>query len=1371
MTLEEKLQATPETKRRMEYLVTDLANRQGKHNNHFNIFTSNSVGQNRINNGNTSGSEKYSNSISGNKKITTSSGSPDSSRRRQQLSLRPVRKVMTKEYTLISSSSDEDFSICSKKSLHSRPTPPPRGKNGPTYANLPKTPQMTRKSQSPSDAAAATASSSSCVTSSSHIGSNTKTTSSSSRAHTHLTPSAANRSGSLDRKLADMQRFNFSEYRLHKKQLLAATADKIRDQRAANSSNHQITVKHVDQIDNNQNDCTNYSTGIESHPPTPPMHRCPSWELRIYQVASSSTSNVMSDKKYDPKLNGNNKVSSSQQLDNNKIKSNPVAVTTNSSSSCSTYDQSSIFSPHVPMYSTVGGKASLIKSLANVSLDSSDSDSDSDADVAIKTNNRSSFRTTDDASSLSTSSAAAAPVSDKIHRSDSENYDVPPDAVITVGTPFHCPQTPLRYASLRKELRNMMQSKINIEKSGYLKKLGGKFKTWRKRWFVLKDSSLSYYKNESDYIRGKIRDTIKIDGKTAIARGANNIHVFQISHPSDEGKKNFLLNSPDIATVESWISVLKEVIYKCQRKSTFGGESVPSIEGWLTRVKHGHSKKIWSSLMNDNLFFFKGPDETVPFGSINIKQTTVKEVTLSDTDSDGDVDTHSSSNNTSENKFTISIEKDDDSPVYFLCDTREQFDSWMYYLSISNSNASQKNGSNFERLTSQILALSEDINGQSVNNLWNETIMCATRDIIDEPLTTLPSQELKRDALALFKSIHLFTTVPIDSAGIDYHIALAQNSLELCMKKHHLQNEFICQLIKQTNLPKITCPVSSTSSSAPPSIPPHQSKGPSKSSFLCGQPFSSCEPFISPCEEIILPSCSFTTQQQQQSTHNHPVNLSANGATSPSSSSVTPITPLTLSSPSSATAASTSSPSTTSSTSSVNLVQGLQLLALSLPLFLPKSQTLWLLKVHLKRLSNKSSESGQLALYCCSAIDKTSQVGNRIYRPSRMEVLGILLRNPYQHSHSHSIPVHLTNDTYVVIGFNASTSVNEFFNFTLRTIDIRSADESGFALFSDDPINDDIEHVLKLDMKLADVIARWEMDFRDGRYGKIETSKIIKLSMKKRLFLSKNVKYASDKEKLLLVYQLHQDILNGKFNFNTSFIIELTALIAQIEFNSLSHQDELIKQVIKKFIPPNLCKHFAINILIEQIRDRWKLLSQRSQIDCIRVYLNAIRKCQYWDCHLYSAIVMKNIIKDDTSICFTSTNAGTNVFLALNETHFCILDGEKNSTISSIPLVHLVTFGGDGNESFVLIARKILSPIYSDPADSNATTSSSNTSDVRTTHEKFVFSLDKWSSLELSQLMADYINIANANNFTSANLHCPSPRKVSKFVTRSNTRI
>lgn len=60
------------------------------------------------------------------------------------------------------------------------------------------------------------------------------------------------------------------------------------------------------------------------------------------------------------------------------------------------------------------------------------------------------------------------------------------------------------------------------------------------------------------------------------------------------------------------------------------------------------------------------------------------------------------------------------------------------------------------------------------------------------------------------------------------------------------------------------------------------------------------------------------------------------------------------------------------------------------------------------------NETGQYATYCQRAVERTLQVGEREARPSRMEVVSILLRNPFHHSLPFSIPVHFANGTYQV---------------------------------------------------------------------------------------------------------------------------------------------------------------------------------------------------------------------------------------------------------------------------------------------------------------------------------------------------------------------
>lgn len=65
-------------------------------------------------------------------------------------------------------------------------------------------------------------------------------------------------------------------------------------------------------------------------------------------------------------------------------------------------------------------------------------------------------------------------------------------------------------------------------------------------------------------------------------------------------------------------------------------------------------------------------------------------------------------------------------------------------------------------------------------------------------------------------------------------------------------------------------------------------------------------------------------------------------------------------------------------------------------------------------LSLPRSEIGKYAIYCQRSVDRTVQTGEREAKPSRMEIVSILLRNPYHHSLPFSIPVHFMNGTYQV---------------------------------------------------------------------------------------------------------------------------------------------------------------------------------------------------------------------------------------------------------------------------------------------------------------------------------------------------------------------
>jgi len=54
----------------------------------------------------------------------------------------------------------------------------------------------------------------------------------------------------------------------------------------------------------------------------------------------------------------------------------------------------------------------------------------------------------------------------------------------------------MTHAAAHMRISTLERNSGELEKSGYLTKLSGKLKTWRKRWFVLKNGTLSYWKSQ-----------------------------------------------------------------------------------------------------------------------------------------------------------------------------------------------------------------------------------------------------------------------------------------------------------------------------------------------------------------------------------------------------------------------------------------------------------------------------------------------------------------------------------------------------------------------------------------------------------------------------------------------------------------------------------------------------------------------------------------------------------------------------------------------------------------------------------------------------------------------------------------------------------
>lgn len=115
-----------------------------------------------------------------------------------------------------------------------------------------------------------------------------------------------------------------------------------------------------------------------------------------------------------------------------------------------------------------------------------------------------------------------------------------------------------------------------------------------------------------------------------------------------------------------------------------------------------------------------------------------------------------------------------------------------------------------------------------------------------------------------------------------------------------------------------------------------------------------------------------------------------------------------------------------------------------------------------------------------------------------------------------------------MVSFDGSTTIEEFQATLAHELGTRDA-TNGFCLFSDDPIEKDLEHYLEPLAKLCDVISKWETALREKGSGKFENSRVIQLSYKNRLYWKHTIKCETDKERLLLCYQTNSQIVQGRF--------------------------------------------------------------------------------------------------------------------------------------------------------------------------------------------------------------------------------------------------
>ncbi|NXQ93669.1 PKHH1 protein, partial [Sagittarius serpentarius] len=878
-------------------------------------------------------------------------------------------------------------------------------------------------------------------------------------------------------------------------------------------------------------------------PPTPPLHRFPSWESRIYAVAKSG------------------------------MRLSEVASEVNDTSSCFSNFSCSTSGPFtcliyrnvtVPVYTTLKGKATQISNVPFLD-DSSGSDDDCGSHASFRTSTAGSENRK--ASMPGSPRAVKRGVSMSSLSSESD-YAIPPDAYSLDGD-YSEPEHKLQRTSSYSTDGGICTEPM--EKSGYLLKMGSQVKIWKRRWFVLRNRQIMYYKSPSDVIR-KPQGQMELNSSCQIVRGEGS-QTFQLMTE----KRTYFLTADSPNILEEWIHVLQSIL-RVQVTTPVGvshSDAKPTVKGWLTKVKHGHSKLVWCALIGKTFYYYRNHEDKCPLGHLPMRESKVKEV---DRSCDSDEDYEATGGGLLSSHCTLVIHPQDQSPTYLLIRTKQEKNTWLYHLTVAAGSSNATVGTSYEQLIGKLL----DAEGDPNSPLWKHPMLCYSKDGLHASLTTLPSEALQTEALKLFKSCQLFINVPVEASSIDYHVSLAQTALQVCLTHTELQNEIYCQLVKQTS---------------------------------CRQP------------------------------QNHSV------------------------------------------------LQCWQLLALCAPLFLPQHHFLWYIKQHLQRHADPRSEIGKYAIYCQRSVDRTVQTGEREAKPSRMEIVSILLRNPYHHSLPFSIPVHFVNGTYQVVGFDGSSTVDEFIQRLNQETGMRKPSHMGFSLFTDDPSGRNLEHCLQGNMKICDVISKWEQALKELHPGKYEGgTRIVKLTYKNRLYFRSQAKGETDRERLLLAFQVSYEIANGRFPVNKELALEMVALMAQVEYGDLDRpgssspgatsqpkMQHLLHQVLDKFYP----KRYKQNITPEQLRQladrlvaKWMVLQGCSPPECVRIYLTVARKWPLFGTKIFAA---KPILPSSLEDC--------PVWIAVNEDGISILDYNTMHLQVCYSYSSVLTFGGCRDDFMIVVSQ------------------------------------------------------------------------------------
>lgn len=949
-----------------------------------------------------------------------------------------------------------------------------------------------------------------------------------------------------------------------------------------------VTLEMINKRNNEDSVSTSTNHNENEKPPPPPPHQSDRWELELYSLADETFSTLMRRQSQDDQ--------SFQQLDSIESNSNSEKDINHWRKSSSSSLKNDLISLVKPSFTTIDGDT-VVDSFTR---DGNDSDNRSQQDLSL---NCTISQIQSNKPSLRLSKLR------KESFSSCENIDKP----ITLGL-FDSPlrtrsgkDNILRTQSVR---RNPAPEKLydfitaDLVKRGYLLKPGA-LKN-HSRWFVLKNFNLHSYKSESDEAsKSSPNMIIKLEPTCSvypIHRSGDSNFPFMITN-LEKFTGSIQLTAETSQTRDEWIRILTVSINMSDIEPTSLTKSNSIHEGIMSITRHGHSKRYCATLISHVIFFLKSSTDPTPMSYLSVKGAKIREIT-----DNYDYDFEEQELLKHKSRFSdcslaiypkFSLNPD---PVYVTLGSQQDIDRWFYYLSIA-SGIDQSYGTQFERMLTKLM-INNSMNGgngsihppvdtevSSECLMKRYSVMLYSDKPIAEPLTSLPNETLKAEAIELFKAIQLFTQVPLEPVAIDYHVCLLQNCLSRFLKFPELRNEFYAQLIKQCTYIIHHCNDQKLSSSSSCGSEGYSPENQMSSDSSLSPSSSDCQ-FVTDVRELEAFAQNRASRIRADSTLSQ-LNSLRDKHENSTSNSVPP--------------------------TQSELLQVMQILAVAVSLNLPRGRMRWWLTDYLRRFANTETSIGKYALYTLRAIDRTVTNGTRDNVPSRVEIMSILLRNPFDHSNPHSLPISFSDGSYLAVEADGSTTVDEFMQTMTKHMNIRHSLSSDFYLFSDDPSGTKELHILEPQRKVLDIVGWWELTFKRNNSGRYQNTKAIKLMCKKRLMLKKEDE-ETQQERLLIVHQINNEIVSQKIPLSDALSLELAAIMSQLSFGDFDKTKDpklvrcLLGKIKRNFLPDRSSQfegqaHEDSEAELEaHLINRWQHLSGKSTVDCVRVYLNCIRR-------------------------------------------------------------------------------------------------------------------------------------------------------------------